>query len=557
MQRIFALLKGNTRCVVLNACYTEPLAKAIADNMNCVVVGVTGEISDTCAIGFAGEFYKQLADGENVSKAFQLASTHVPQDNVRSNGLNINASQLVFVKKWPSQYAFLAISAVILIIASYMIWSLINVQRSPNGNTQSTPKVPNIVMEPPATFTNTPTTIVALSYTSTFSTSPIINSATNEVSNKATHRVVIPIGVAISLSGRATAIGEEQQQGIYIAKTYFEKKYEGYEIQIILENGGAELNKTDNEMATLAFTKLVSTDVIAIIGPTLSAQALVVDYIAQDRNIPVVAISNTHPKMRAIMGNYIFRVSAGVEKFAPKVISKVAAHEEVNNAVLLYLDEPDSFTIPECEDGFRPFLAPNQITPVGKLISYTNIVENNEAARDAIIESVFSTAPFPDLIIICGLTNDGAALIKGLKKAGYKGVIVGGNGLSTPSLLSKCKGECEGVYLAQAYDYMSYSPLNEAFKEFYGQDSPTQFAAQAFTGVQVIVEAISNINMTQSFATMSVTEKRLALREYFLNSHHRYETLLYTIEFDDIGDVKQEYFRIIKINNKNEFEIQE
>jgi branched-chain amino acid transport system substrate-binding protein len=506
MQRIFSLLQGKTQCVVLNACYSEPLARAIAENMKCVVVGMSGEVNDLSAIEFATGFYRQLADGKDVSTAFRLASTHVSPDIARSIALNIDPSKLVFVT--PPKRAFYKISGIILIIvaAILLIYNLFDYY----------------VFRLPL---------------------PI-------------GRIEVPIGVAIALSGNAYPIGEEQERGILIAEEYFEQKYENYEITIEWKNAGAEGGKTDIDNAKSAFTELVASDVTAILGPTLSSHALVVDYIAQEGRVPVIAISNTHPRIVTDIGDYIFRVSAGVEKYTPKILSKVSARLGVKTAILLYLNEPDSFTIPECEEGFSPSLGSNGMTSVSELIPYQTIVADDISERDQVLELIYDIDPLPEVVIICGLTDDGVALIKGLKEKHYQGVIIGGNGLSTPSFLSQCDGRCEGTYLAQAYNYTSQSPLNEDFKKAYktkyGSNSPTQFAAQAFTGIHVILEAINNI---ENFKKMSQTEKRIALKEFFLSSNHRYNTLLGSFRFDQNGDIEQENFTIVKVVN-NKFEPQ-
>ena len=152
----------------------------------------------------------------------------------------------------------------------------------------------------------------------------------------------------------------------------------------------------------------------------------------------MVAISITRPKMRGF-GDYILRISAGVEEFMPQVINHVAAHETVRKAIVLYLDEPDSFTIPECESARSALLRDTKIEVASKNIPYTSIVAKSSEERMKVVESVLSYEP--DLIVICGLTNDGVELIKSLKEkdesgaARYQGIIIGGNALNTPSLL--------------------------------------------------------------------------------------------------------------------------
>lgn len=68
---LFRLLGENIRCVVLNACYTERQARAIAKHIG-AVVGMSSEISDPAAVLFATSFYRALGHGRSVKDAFDL-----------------------------------------------------------------------------------------------------------------------------------------------------------------------------------------------------------------------------------------------------------------------------------------------------------------------------------------------------------------------------------------------------------------------------------------------------------------------------------------------------
>ncbi len=82
------------RCVVLNACYSEVQAQAIASSVDCVV-GLSGAAGDDAAIAFATAFYQALGYGQDVKTAFDLARLHMsgtgdeqlPQLVTREEGL--------------------------------------------------------------------------------------------------------------------------------------------------------------------------------------------------------------------------------------------------------------------------------------------------------------------------------------------------------------------------------------------------------------------------------------------------------------------------------------
>lgn len=68
----FELFADKVNCVVLNACYSESQAEAIADHID-YVVGMHGSVDDAKAIKFAVAFYDALGSGKNVEFAYKLA----------------------------------------------------------------------------------------------------------------------------------------------------------------------------------------------------------------------------------------------------------------------------------------------------------------------------------------------------------------------------------------------------------------------------------------------------------------------------------------------------
>src|SRR6185369_5923130 len=57
------------RCVVLNACFTEAEADAIAEHVD-YVVGTRAALPDPAAIAFSKGFYRTIGAGESLKKAF-------------------------------------------------------------------------------------------------------------------------------------------------------------------------------------------------------------------------------------------------------------------------------------------------------------------------------------------------------------------------------------------------------------------------------------------------------------------------------------------------------
>lgn len=101
LSQLFSVLKDNIRCVVLNACYTEQQARAIAEHIDCVV-GMSSSITDPASIGFATAFYQALGYGRSVKTAFDLGCNQIELENFNEQNtpkllaLRINPGELMF-----------------------------------------------------------------------------------------------------------------------------------------------------------------------------------------------------------------------------------------------------------------------------------------------------------------------------------------------------------------------------------------------------------------------------------------------------------------------------
>jgi esterase/lipase superfamily enzyme len=76
LAELFAILDDNTECVVLNACYSQGQAAALAHSVGCVV-GMAREIGDASALRFTAGFYRGLAFGQDYYKAFRLGCSEI------------------------------------------------------------------------------------------------------------------------------------------------------------------------------------------------------------------------------------------------------------------------------------------------------------------------------------------------------------------------------------------------------------------------------------------------------------------------------------------------
>ncbi|GEM_PF-1316081 len=81
LARLFKLFADRINCVVLNACYSEVQARAIAQHIN-YVVGMSQAVGDKAAIEFAVGFYDALWAGESIEFAHELGCTLIQMQGI-------------------------------------------------------------------------------------------------------------------------------------------------------------------------------------------------------------------------------------------------------------------------------------------------------------------------------------------------------------------------------------------------------------------------------------------------------------------------------------------
>lgn len=348
----------------------------------------------------------------------------------------------------------------------------------------------------------------------------------------------IKIGVAVAQSGTASPFGVEQVIGAEIAEAYFNEKggVNGVPIDIIFQDAG-----TDENSAINAFNVLMNQEnVVGIMGPTLSQQAFAAVPEADRVGVPVIAPSNTAAGIPQI-SPFNARVSAPVTVLAPIALKTAVELEGVSRAVVIFARN-DAFSSSETQ------LFQSAAAEIGLEVAAVLEYQTTDTSFDILASDAMSNEP--DVIVISGLAVDGGTLVRTLRELGYEGVIVGGNGFNTPNIFPICQEYCDGIIVAQAYNNQVETDINLKFRALYQEREgrlPGQFPAQAFTGIQVFVEALIELDNTvglDSFAD-DLAGLRAALNETLLSLE--YNTPIGTIRFDPDGEIIQGNFYVAQV----------
>ena len=393
-------------------------------------------------------------------------------------------------------------------------------------------------------------TVLLSACTQTNNSPSATTSATNTPTSQATAAAGgIPIGVALAQTSNVALLGQEGIAGAKIAEKYFNDKggVDGTPIRLIVQDTGGDEAGTINAFQVL----ITQAKVVGIVGPTLSQQAFGADPIADRAKVPVIGASNTAKGVPEI-GDYVARVSAPVAIVAPNSVQAALKINPNIKKVAVFYAQNDAFSKSETETF--------QQTIKDKGLELVTVQKFQTTDTDFQSQATNALNLKPDLMIISGLAADGGNLIRQLRELGYKGVIIGGNGLNTSNIFAVCKALCDGVLVAQAYSPDHSNQVNKDFRTAYLEQfkkEPPQFSAQAFAAVQVYVEALKALDQKSEISKMPLEQLRTELNKQLLTG--KYDTPLGEIAFTPVGDVIQKDFyvaqlKVDKDGNNGKFE---
>ena len=344
------------------------------------------------------------------------------------------------------------------------------------------------------------------------------------------------LGIAVAETSNVALLGQEEVIGARIAEKLLNADggVNGRPVKLLFQDtGGDEIG------AINAFQAVINAGALGIVGPTLSQQAFAADTRADAAGVPVLGPSNTAKGIPQI-GKFIGRVSAGVDVVAPLAVEQALRLNPAIKRVAVAYAQNDAFSSSET----KIFQA--TVKKKGLDLALVQRFQTSDTDFTSQVTNIVGSRP--QLVIVSGLAADGGNLVRQLRELGYKGLVIGGNGLNTTNVLPVCGRFCDGILIAQAYSPAADNPINKAFVAAYsGQtgNQPPQFTAQTFTGVQVFVEALRRLDKAKRLETMDLKTLRSELNKAVLSG--TYVTPLGTIAFDPEGEIKQERFYVAQI----------
>jgi branched-chain amino acid transport system substrate-binding protein len=304
--------------------------------------------------------------------------------------------------------------------------------------------------------------------------------------------IEIPVGLAVSLSGNFSPYGIIQKNG--------------FELAVIELNNGPYIpgirlvpfimdDQSSPDTCRKIFRDLIfKKKVWAIIGPTSSNSAFTADTVAQNNKVVVMGISNTVPGITE-MGNYIFRNSLPESAVIPNTI--LVTHKKLGfSKVAIVYGNDDPYTI-GAYDAFKSSIESTS----GVSIVTTEIIHKGDTVFTDLLARV--KASNPDAIVLAALVNEASRLMVQARLLGIpKNVrFIGGNSFNTSKLWKQAGLAAQGAICGSAWIHSDDTPGNAQFVTSYTRlftVNPDQFAAQAYSSLFIIADAISRTNPLNS-----------------------------------------------------------
>ena len=348
----------------------------------------------------------------------------------------------------------------------------------------------------------------------------------------------ILIGSIFSTSGDGSAYGPQQVKAaeLAIGEINDDDGIDGTELELAQMD-----DRSDPAVSKQKMADQVDSAAIAVLGPTFSNSAAEADPVANDAGMTVLAVSNTGP---GIVGDcpypceYVFRDSLGEEDAIPANIDTLVAAEMPKTAAIVH----------PADDPFGESTAQIAKDAFDKAGVKVNTVARSTAGLLLALNSK------PDVFMITASSGAAATdLIKSLRRNGFRGPILGGNAFNSATSSKIAGADGKGAQSAAAWYAGNESEENQEFiqdyRTAYGED-PDQFAAQAYTGVQLLAEALDDVDLTYSDTEADRELLAGALPDV------QEETPLGSFAFTADHDVNQPIW-IVRMNGKGGFDLVE
>lgn len=355
----------------------------------------------------------------------------------------------------------------------------------------------------------------------------------------------ITIGFNIPLTGDIPKVGEESKFAGEMLKNEIneagglEVGGQKYKLKFVYAD-----NESKAESAVSVALKLIEKDqVMAIVGPNSSKQAVPAGQACDDNRTPMISPWSTNPDT-TLDRPWVFR-AAFLDPFQGPVAADFAmAQFGAKTAAVLYALAND-YSKGLAEIFKEDFEKKNGAGSVVAFESYGDKDQDFSAQLTKII------AAKPDFIFLPNNYNEVALTVKQAHDLGWTGPFMGADAWGNSELMTLCGDDCKGQYFSTHYAAAGATGDTKEFidkyKSLYGYQ-PADVAALTWDATRIVLTAIQDMGSISD----NLADNRKGIRDALANIAE-FPGITGSMKFDKQGDpIKCAV--VVKINDQGEFE---
>jgi len=338
----------------------------------------------------------------------------------------------------------------------------------------------------------------------------------------------IKIGFNIPLTGDIPKVGESSKLSAEMLKADINgaggldvggKKYM---LDFIYED-----NEAKAESAVTTALKLIEKDeVLAMIGPNSSKQAVPAGEVANDNSVVMISPWSTNPDT-TFDRPWVFR-AAFLDPFqGPVAVNFAVETFGAKTAAVLYdLSNDYSKGLAEIfKNVFEKKMGP------GTVLAFES---HGTKDQDFSAQLTKIIATKPDFIFVPDNYNQVALIVPQARQLGYKGQFMGSDAWGSSELMTLCGDACKGLYFSTHYAAAGATGATKKFIDRYTAkygETPDDVAALTWDATRVVLQGIQNAGKL----TGKLKKDRKAIRKG-MQEITSFAGITGNMKFDDQGD---------------------
>ncbi len=354
----------------------------------------------------------------------------------------------------------------------------------------------------------------------------------------------IKIGFNIPLTGDSPKVGEGSKYAAELVKERINGEGgllvdgERYMLEFIYED-----NAFKPDTAVTAAYKLIEQDeVLAIVGPDGSSQAIPAGGVAEESGVPLISPWSTNPNT-TLDRPYVFR-ACFLDPFQAPVAVKFAEEQfDVETCAVLYNLESDySKTLAELFKG-----AWEETNGAGSVVAFESFGQKDQDFSVQLTKIIASGA---EMLYLPVYYNFVGLIVPQAQELGWDGVVFGADAWGSADLWKLSDGAVEGYYFTTHYAAAGATgetkEFIDAYEAAYGY-TPDDVGALTYDAINIVLTAIQDAGITGDLAAdrTAIKDSIAAISNYPGITGN----MTFTLDGDPIKDAV-----VVQVNSAGEFE---